>query len=1041
MRVAVDCQYLQQFFGRRQTADLFYEALKTLHQLEGIEFYLILNLSLMKSSKLDFSLLRDDFGSKNIHFFAGSSNVGYVDSKNKNRALIFEIIREGLIKQFRPDLVLMLGVPDYIYGDATVCTSKANSINPTVVIVQEVPDKTGDKLATYPDIECLDEVLFTFKNILNKGGYDDQKEPRVKFDFSSPSISEPLMDFKKYITEVVEKTKNSSKHSNQNKKRLAYVSPLPPRETGISDYSLELLTPLSSIYNIDVVVDDDFDLTIYNGREFGLIHGSDFLERAKTYERVIYHFGNSHFHDYMLPLLEKAPGVVLLHDYYLGHFIAGLSERKQDPSLWEDILVRNYGYRAVIDKLNEPQQACMKYPANEEIITRATGVMLHSEFSRNLLTKQVGDSAIDRSCVVPFIKEVKSLNDKLEAKMRLGFEKHDKLICSFGFLGEAKFNKELVDAWISSTTGKEPGNYLIFVGGGDYKSELESYLREKGCEDRVLITGFIDSSCYNDYLSSADVAVQLRQNSRGESSAALMDCLASGIPTIANSHGSAAELPKNCLRFLKDDFSSQELSEAINELIGNEALQDRIRESAKEYIFKFHNPNVCANAISNAIETFEEGKHAAPVNIAKRIAKTLGVDTTDSDMRYYATKLGQTFGSKVKRKTIFLDVSITAKDDYRTGIQRVVRAICKSLIEREVIPSDYLINPVCISEFGGEWHYRSVPEFSLGLFGLTSTTLKSYRVEPGKDDIILNLDFTGHMLVSLHDKGFYKQFMERGVHISSIIYDLLPMTLPDMFPEGAAELHEKWVRAISSFDSAICISETVALEYKKWRDESFQGGQFDTHWFHLGADVDSSAPTRGLPRDANTVLSTLKSKPTFLMVGTIEPRKGYRQVIEAFTLLWNDEIDVNLVIVGQEGWKALPDSERKEIPELVRKLSSHDQLNNRLFWLNQASDEYLNKIYESSSCLIAASYGEGFGLPLIEAAQHKLPILARNIPIFNEVAERHAHYFSSDNPSQLAEDIKLWLERYRNNSHIKAGKMHWLTWNSSTSTLLKKLTS
>lgn len=44
----------------------------------------------------------------------------------------------------------------------------------------------------------------------------------------------------------------------------------------------------------------------------------------------------------------------------------------------------------------------------------------------------------------------------------------------------------------------------------------------------------------------------------------------------------------------------------------------------------------------------------------------------------------------------------------------------------------------------------------------------------------------------------------------------------------------------------------------------------------------------------------------------------------------------------------------------------------------------------SSTCLIAASFGEGFGLPLIEAAQHGLPIMARDIAVFREVAKEYA---------------------------------------------------
>ncbi|WP_115760418.1 glycosyltransferase, partial [Escherichia coli] len=88
---------------------------------------------------------------------------------------------------------------------------------------------------------------------------------------------------------------------------------------------------------------------------------------------------------------------------------------------------------------------------------------------------------------------------------------------------------------------------------------------------------------------------------------------------------------------------------------------------------------------------------------------------------------------------------------------------------------------------------------------------------------------------------------------------------------------------------------------------------------------------------------------------------------------------------------------------------NHAERNRRLFWLDGVSDEYLEKIYAASDCLIAASEGEGFGLPLIEAAQHKLPIIARDIPVFREVAGNHALYFSGATPDTLANAVKEWL--------------------------------
>jgi glycosyltransferase involved in cell wall biosynthesis len=104
-----------------------------------------------------------------------------------------------------------------------------------------------------------------------------------------------------------------------------------------------------------------------------------------------------------------------------------------------------------------------------------------------------------------------------------------------------------------------------------------------------------------------------------------------------------------------------------------------------------------------------------------------------------------------------------------------------------------------------------------------------------------------------------------------------------------------------------------------------------------------------------------------------------------------------------------------------------------LFWLEQISDESLEEIYKVCSCLLQASEGEGFGLPLIEAAQHGLPIIARDISVFKEVAGNSAYYFKpSNHPEDLSSAIKEWLSLFYSNNHPKSDEMTYINWRQST---------
>jgi hypothetical protein len=272
----------------------------------------------------------------------------------------------------------------------------------------------------------------------------------------------------------------------------------------------------------------------------------------------------------------------------------------------------------------------------------------------------------------------------------------------------------------------------------------------------------------------------------------------------------------------------------------------------------------------------------------------------------------------------------------------------------------------------------------------------------------------------------------RGVIVKTVVYDLLPVLLPDVFEDGAKSMHQAWLETTAKFDGVLCISKSVADEYQAWLQEQNQPvrKRFSIDWFHLGADIESSIASTGLPKNAQSIIKQIQSNPSFLMVGTIEPRKGHAQTLEAFEFLWQQGVDINLVLVGKQGWL---------VDELVAKLRAHTELNKRLFWLEGISDELLEQIYSVSTCLIAASYGEGFGLPLIEAAQKKKPIIACDIPVFKEVAGEHAYYFEDNkDPQVISQVVTDWLHLYKNNQHPKSDDMPWLSWKESAQMLLNK---
>jgi glycosyltransferase involved in cell wall biosynthesis len=373
---------------------------------------------------------------------------------------------------------------------------------------------------------------------------------------------------------------------------------------------------------------------------------------------------------------------------------------------------------------------------------------------------------------------------------------------------------------------------------------------------------------------------------------------------------------------------------------------------------------------------------------------------------------------------LLLDVSTIVHSDAKSGIQRVVRSLLLELIESP--PTGYVTRPIFLD--GTRYRYAD----NLLQKAYEGKEVEGQFISFWGGDIYLSLDLNMHLVPVMH--RLHEKMRAHGVLMNYIVYDLLLATNPDWWNPPNPELFLNWLKSISTVsDNLIGISNAVADELHAWLRENpplrLRGAPNVTS-FHLGADIVNSSPSFGLPDDAQDVLAYLQQHPSFLMVGTMEPRKGHAQVLEAFEQLWQAGKNVNLVIVGKLGWL---------VDDIAERIRTHSELNKRLHWLEGISDEYLEKVYASSTCLIAASYGEGFGLPLIEAAQHKLPILARDIPVFREVAGENAFYFSGNSPKELSESINEWIVLFNKQVHPKSDELPWLTWKESAAQLIKIL--
>lgn len=292
----------------------------------------------------------------------------------------------------------------------------------------------------------------------------------------------------------------------------------------------------------------------------------------------------------------------------------------------------------------------------------------------------------------------------------------------------------------------------------------------------------------------------------------------------------------------------------------------------------------------------------------------------------------------------------------------------------------------------------------------------------------------GHPILLLLDStwdtkiwGEVDKFRNKGGHVCAVLYDLIPFTHPDTVAESTRIAHTQWwAEAPLHVDSIMCISQSVRGDYLAWQERHNLARKLKPEkvgYFYLGAEL----------KQNDSVIQILNSSiPTYLVVGSLEPRKNHTLILDAFDQLWQQGYDVNLAIVGAFGWKS---------ENLLDRIQHHPEFGRRLILIRDATDRDLTALYDKSAALIIASLVEGFGLPIVEAFQRGTKVICSNIPVFREVAGDQAVYFDLASPASLASRVAesvASLESRRPPSH-HSGAIKWLTWKESTQQLFSRL--
>lgn len=131
-----------------------------------------------------------------------------------------------------------------------------------------------------------------------------------------------------------------------------------------------------------------------------------------------------------------------------------------------------------------------------------------------------------------------------------------------------------------------------------------------------------------------------------------------------------------------------------------------------------------------------------------------------------------------------------------------------------------------------------------------------------------------------------------------------------------------------------------------------------------------------------------------LFLGTLEPRKNIRRLLEAFTLSCSS-IPHSLVITGGLGWKY------KKLLELISDHPNKD----RILLTGFVEDMHLPALLSSAEFLVYPSILEGFGFPILEAMACGTPVITSNVSSMPEIAGDAAFLIDPLSIESIAEGI------------------------------------
>lgn len=381
----------------------------------------------------------------------------------------------------------------------------------------------------------------------------------------------------------------------------------------------------------------------------------------------------------------------------------------------------------------------------------------------------------------------------------------------------------------------------------------------------------------------------------------------------------------------------------------------------------------------------------------------------------------------MRKAKIYIDLSVFINLDYLTGIQRVSEEIILRLLKNKntnIVLITYSEENECFRIINNETFTNccenKIKDKSVCI---TDKYLEIHEMESGA----VFFDIDSVWCCKFTRSKLYPLLKNQNIKIITHVYDIIPITHPQYCHENTVMFFIEYLGATLKYANHLIVNTQATADRIKTVCNKMNRKMPGCTVAPLGCDF-KKANDQKQTLPSPDVQNIIDAGKYILMVGTIEPRKNHALLLDAL----DNGLNANVVFAGRVGWN---------VENLIERIKNHPLYQKRLFFIDNANDSAIDKLYENAYFLAFPTFDEGFGLPVIESIQRNTPVIASDIPVLREVGGEYADYFDNTDCTSLVKYIDNCLndpEKYdTKKSMLKNYKAY--TWDKSADIMEKAL--